>query len=112
MENIQNVWGLLTSYNFEGMDYKIDWQVNVIFRPDISEDVEKDDLKYDGKTNYMKVFKNKDESSYVIDSKFGNIQYTESSENAMSHEFGHMMGLVYKKIWSAGITGMEPQYHA
>ena len=110
MENIQNVWGLLTSYNFEGMDYKIDWQVNVIFRPDISEDVEKDDLKYDGKTNYMKVFKNKDESSYVIDSKFGNIQYTESSENAMSHEFGHMMGLKDRYIKKSGAP-VSPEWN-
>ena len=108
MENIQNVWGLLTSYNFEGMDYKIDWQVNVIFRPDISEDVEKDDLKYDGKTNYMKVLEGNKGSS-VTDSQFGDIRFTESSENAMSHEFGHMMGL--KDRYKDGGAPVSPEWN-
>ena len=108
MENIQNVWGLLTSYNFEGMDYKIDWQVNVIFRPDISEDVEKDDLKYDGKTNYMKVLE-ENKGSSVTDSQFGDIRFTESSENAMSHEFGHMMGL--KDRYKDGGAPVSPEWN-
>lgn len=96
-QDINNTWGKIKSYKYNGREYDIVWNVRVLV--DNRENIVP---KNDGISNYMKVASNssggKKQASKVEDAKSG-IIYSVFKDgkfyrnSAMSHEFGHMLGL-------------------
>ena len=105
--NIKATWGLLDTYIFEGLEYMLDWRISV---KAIQEELSEDDFRFDGKTNYMKVIEDGN-SSFVVNSHKGEIRVPRTSkDNAMGHEFGHMIGMKDKYVEEKG-SPISPEWN-
>ena len=89
-DDIMNNWGSMTSYEYKGNTYELNWDVNVRV-------AEKNEVEeFNGLNNYMEV---SSENSYVVNSQKGKIRNVGRDEipfefdNPISHEFGHILGL-------------------
>ncbi len=95
--DIMDNWGSITSFDDGGNDYNISWDINVR----VAEKGEERD--YNGIKNYYEVI-DVESNSYVKNSNNGAIRSegrngkSLESDNPMSHEFGHILGLSDKYI--------------
>ncbi len=109
--DIMNTWGSMTTYNYQGTEYQVVWDINVSVK-------QYDQPKErDGRSNYLTV--SKDGRSHVIDNWHGFIRCTPTKntvsfkyDNPISHEFGHFLGLIdrYTEI-AAGIFVAHPLWN-
>ena len=103
-DDIMNNWGSMTSYEYKGNTYELNWDVNVR----VAEKNEVEELN--GLNNYMEV---SSENSYVVNSQKGKIRNVGRDgipfefDNPMSHEFGHILGLK-DKYQKGGANPNEP----
>lgn len=92
-KNIMDNWGQETKYKYGDTEYDVIWDVNVSV-------MQYDQPKIrDGKSNYLTVIE--EVQSKVYDSWYGFIRCKSTDQNIpfeldnpMSHEFGHMLGLI------------------
>ena len=91
--DIMDNWGMMKSYTHKSTAYDITWDVNVR----VAEPGEK--KIFDGLNNYMRVIDDPQTASSVMLTNDGVIRRVESELfSAMSHEFGHILGLRDKYI--------------
>ena len=103
-DDIMNNWGSMTSYEYKGNTYELNWDVNVRV-------AEKNEIEdFNGLNNYMEV---SPKNSKVGNSNKGFIRYIGRDEipfefdNPISHEFGHILGLK-DKYQKGGANHNEP----
>ena len=89
---IMNTWGKQTSYEFQGKNYNVSWDINV------RAGYQGEERTFNGSNNYMEV-RMTNKVSGVADSNWGYIRgvgrngMSLMEDNPMPHEFGHMLGL-------------------
>ena len=87
-----NTWGKQTSYEFQGKNYNVSWDINV------RAGYQGEERTFNGSNNYMEV-RMTNKVSGVADSNWGYIRgvgrngMSLMEDNPMPHEFGHMLGL-------------------
>ena len=89
--DIMNTWGSMTTYNYQGTEYQVVWDINVSVK-------QYDQLKErDGRSNYLEVTDNPEQTSSIRENRTGIIRSTSDIEfkfdNPISHELGHILGL-------------------
>jgi len=91
-DDIMNNWGSMKTYEYEGKTYNLTWDVNVNA---IGENRKHD---YNGKNNYLRIRHGR--NSGIVEMNKGYIRpsgrngMTLEEDNPMSHEFGHILGLI------------------
>ena len=92
-EDIMNTWGTIDKFSYEGETYDVKWDVNVSIKGDEA-------IDYNGINNYMEVIMDGGKASSVTGTNHGIIRAVSdmglslSEDCPMSHEFGHMLGLI------------------
>ena len=92
-EDIMNTWGTIDKFSYEGKTYDVKWDVNVSIKGDEA-------IDYNGINNYMEVIMDGGKASSVTGTNHGIIRAVSdmglslSEDCPMSHEFGHMLGLI------------------
>jgi len=104
LNNIMDNWGKMNTYVYDEVIYQIAWNINVR----VAEEGES--MNFNGINNYLEVT---NDISKVGNSNFGKIRsegwYGMSFEetNPMSHEFGHIIGLLDRYEQQQPMKGWE-----
>ncbi|MEE0997835.1 MAG: RHS repeat-associated core domain-containing protein [Paludibacteraceae bacterium] len=89
-KDIEDTWGSMTDYEYEGKNYKLKWDVKVRVKN------KGETTDYNGINNYITPFigknkKNGRPNSYVSGTNKG--EWRADGTSPASHEFGHILGL-------------------
>ena len=104
--DIMNNWGKFTQYNYNGTNYRINWDINVLVKQ------YDEPYNYNGRNNYIEVYqrvrsKILRNNHGVIRSKSNYPHMPFKKNNPMSHEFGHILGLKDRYSGTAAHPGWD-----